>query len=122
MEDIKNSSNSINPESTVIQKEITDSLLSIDKLKKVKSNRQILTVFGAILLVFYMFVFGYANVKTTNDSSSVSFLGPIFLFPLVLLGILFLIVGISGYFIVSSKILKAEKNIRLLSDVSEPKF
>jgi uncharacterized integral membrane protein len=122
MININNSSNSINPKSTTIQKEITDTRLKIEKLNKAKNNRKILTVFGAILLFFYIFIFGYAYSITSNDASSVSFLGPIFLFPIMLLGILFLIVGISGLFIVSSKILKAEKNIRLLSDVSGSEY
>jgi hypothetical protein len=99
-----------------LKREIMDTSLKVSKLRRAKSNRMIVGTFGAILICFYVYLYSSASATTASNPASVSFLGPIFLFPIVLIGILFLIFGISGIFIIQSNIEKAEKHIKLLND------
>jgi hypothetical protein len=103
-------------QTNALKREIMDTNLKVSKLRRTKNNRLVIGTFGAILLGFYAFLYASASAATVSNPASVSFLGPIFLFPIVLLGILFIILGISGVFIIQSKIDKCEKHIRLLND------
>jgi len=88
--------------------------VKIVKLKRAKRTRITIAVLGGFLVIFWSFTYLSASVTTAHEPSSVSFLGPIFLLPLLLLGIPLLVLGIIGYFLVRNNLAKAENSLSLL--------
>jgi formate/nitrite transporter FocA (FNT family) len=103
-------------QSNALKREIMDTEEKISKLQSAKSNRKAVSIIGIILISFYIYLYVSATTTTANDPASVSFLIPFFLFPIVLIGIFFILFGISGIFIIQSRIEQAEKHLKLINE------